>query len=261
MSSRDSRLAQLSPDEGTELIKTQLKGQVSIDDGSAANLAKKFAYYPLYIHHMTSFITSASLSLDQFYEHLESEPTDHELQDLCIDSPWYTESVAKAIGSHITKLRTNDPKTADTLTAIAFFDPDSIPERLILSDDGIFPSLSSRVKVATVLFKLAQHSFIGRNAGGQGQEECISMHRLVRDATLRAGSALQGPFNTAVGLLRTSFPLHSMSRDHMVEVWDECESFQPHVLSLHRQYIMFRDTRTGIVPTFEFIELVYSCAW
>lgn len=81
------------------------KIQGDINDDSAADLAKRFAYYPLYMYHMTSFIEVASLKLGEFYKQLESEPVaDNELQDLCVDSPWCTKSVAEAVESHMAKL-------------------------------------------------------------------------------------------------------------------------------------------------------------
>ncbi|KAL6825598.1 hypothetical protein J3E69DRAFT_355584 [Trichoderma sp. SZMC 28015] len=257
--SRSHRLVQLSPYEGTEFVKKRLKEKIQgdIDDDSAADLAKRFAYYPLYMYHMTSFIEMASLTLDGFYEQLESEPAaDDELQDLCVDSPWYTKSVAKAIESHMAKL---DPQAREILTAVAFFDPDSIPERLLLSTDGKVSYLSSAIKRQKILFSLSQPSFIYINTDDESSERCISLHRLVRDAALRSDFEPQKAFETAVWLLRKSFPLHKMSRDHMVEDWAECEAFQPHVLALHDRYLDFRK-RGVLAPSFESIELIYSCA-
>ncbi|KAM4060526.1 tetratricopeptide repeat domain-containing protein [Hirsutella rhossiliensis] len=257
-----SRLVQLSPHEGAVFVKWRLQEKIQgeIDDKSAADLAKRFGYYPLYMDQMMSFIESAPLTLDEFYKQLESEPADDELQDLCIDSPWYTTSVAKAIESHMTKLRSFDSQARDILTTVAFFDPDSIPERLLLSTDGQVSCLSSTVKQHKILLTLSQPSFIYHNSGSPSQERCISLHRLVRDAALRSDLAPQKAFETAVRLLRKSFPLQKLSRDHMVEDWAECEIFQPHVLSLHHRYLDFRD-RGVVAPSFDFLELIYSCAW
>jgi hypothetical protein len=261
-SSRNCRLVQLSPSEGQELIKKRLRGQIysAIDDDAAADLAKRFAYYPLYIDQMTSLMESAPLTLAEFYGQLGSEQADHELQDFAMSSPWYSISVAKAIESHIAKLHSFNAQAADILTTLAFFDPDSIPERLLLSAIGLVPCVSSVLRWKKILFTLSRSSFVYRDPDGASEKEHIHMHRLVRDAALRSAPTLQSAFETAVQLLRRSFPLHKMSRDHMVEDWAVCEVFQPHVLSLHSQYVAFRNGG-AIAPSFDFIELIYSCAW
>ncbi|KAI0456505.1 P-loop containing nucleoside triphosphate hydrolase protein [Xylaria acuta] len=261
-SSRNFRLLHLSPHDSAKLIQGKLEKKLKggIDYSSAADLAKRFGYYPLYMDQMTSFIESSTLTLAEFYEQLESEPSDDELQDFRFDNAWYTSSVAKAIESHMAKLSSFDFEARNILSVIAFFDPDSIPERLLLSTDRQIACLSSTVRRQKVLSTLIRPSFIYLNSGGPGQERCVSLHRLVRDAALRSESAPQRAFDTAVALLRNSFPLHRMSRDHMVEDWAECEIFQPHVLSLHHHYLDIRD-RGVVTPTFDFIELIYSCAW
>ncbi|KAJ2985968.1 hypothetical protein NUW58_g1594 [Xylaria curta] len=260
--SRNFRLLHLLPDEGAKLIKGRLGAKIreGIDDSSAADLAKRFEYYPLYMDQMTSFIESSTLTLAEFYEQLESESSDNELQDFHLDTLWYRSSVAKAIESHMAKLSSFDFEARNILSVIAFFDPDSIPEGLLLSADGQVASLSSTVRRQKVLSALNRPSFIYFDSGDLARERRIRLHRLVRDAALRSELSPQKAFDTAVVLLRNSFPLHGMSRDHMVEDWAKCETFQPHVLSLHQHYLDFRD-RGVVTPTFKFIELIYSCAW
>ena len=239
----------------------------AIDDSSAADLAQRLGLYPLYMDTVMSLVqslihpsSSASSTLREFLEQLQSEPTDHELQKLGADNPWYTNSVAKAIGAHLTKFGTSKPQARDVLSIIAFLDPDSIPQQLLLSADGKVPSLSSGVKQKMALGQLIGSSFIYLDLSDPKLGKRIHLHRLVRDAALRSELEPQRAFDAAVSLLRKSFPLHGISRDHMVENWAECEAYQPHVLALHGQYLEFRKKR-AVSPTFEFIELAYSCAW
>lgn len=260
--SQSLRLTELSPEDGANFVKKRLQKSIKgeLDDDSAAKLAQRLACYPLWMDHVISFVGSNPLTLEQFYEQLDSEFGDDELQDLCGGSQWYTDSLAKALEAHIARTSLIDSQAKDILTTIAFFDPDAIPERLILSPDRKIPCLSSSFKRQKMLASLSGPSFIQQNGGDAGQERCISLHRLVGDAALRSDSHLQAAFDRAVYLLRRSFPLHKMSRDHMVEEWAECEIFQPHVLSLYHRYRDLSE-RGRVAPSFDFIELIYSCSW
>jgi tetratricopeptide (TPR) repeat protein len=261
-SSRSSRLVQLSAPEGRDFVKKRLQEHFrdTIDDNFATEFAKQFGLYPLYMDQVMSFIQSASPTLDDFLKLLESEPADHELQDWESNGLWYTTSVAKAIDAHLTTFGTSEPQARAALSIIAFLDPDSIPQQLLLSTDGKVPNLSTHFNQQITLGLLSRPSFIYFDSSDPKLGKRIHLHRLVRDAALRSDVALQSAFDAAVSLLRQSFPLHGISRDHMVENWAECEVYQPHVLALHQQYLEFRQ-KGAIYPTFEFIELAYSCAW
>lgn len=262
--SHASQLQGLDPSEGTKLIEEHLKGiRGGIDRYSAAELAKKLDYYPLYMIQMTSHIKTSSISPAGFCEQMDSEHNDRELQDLPVHSMWYdSTSVAKAIESHVAKHCSIDPEARQVLIAISFFDPDAIPERLLLSRDRRVTCLSNKGRLRKALSNLSRSSFVHENPGGSTHEHSITLHRLVRDAALRSANdtALQQAFEVAVSLLRAAFPLHKMSRDPMMEDWMECEIFQPHVLSLHHHYIELRD-EGRLTPSFDLVELVYSCAW
>lgn len=259
---KSSRVTILSLEEGPELVRKRLRGHFHnpLDDNAAADLAKRFAYYPLYIDQMTSFMESTPLTVAELYQQLSLKPTDHELQEITVDSPWYGNSVAKAIESHITKLRFFDSQAANFLTVIAFFDPDSIPEPLLVPSRGQLAFASSTFQLNKIIFMLRRSSFIYFDEEIIGQTRRIHLHRLVRDAALRVAPTLQESFHTAVQILRKVFPLHQLSRDHMVESWAECEIYQAHVLALHRRYLEFKNDG-ALNPSFEFIELIYSCAW
>ena len=252
-------LMPFSPDEGEELIKKRLTGKISgaFDDNSAAKLAKFLGYFPLYMAQAASFIESSRYTLSRFYE-LSPELADDELQDWHTDGLWYPSSVARALESHITKL---DSQLKTVLKTMAFFDPDRIPERLLISRDKQVRALSTPFQCQSALVNLERHSFIHFDIVGiNGAEKNINMHRLVRDAALRLDTNTQEAFDNAVHLLRQSFPLQGLARDHMVEDWGKCEEFQPHVLALHKRYMELR-TRQSLQASNEFLELVYSCSW
>ncbi|KAK3377123.1 P-loop containing nucleoside triphosphate hydrolase protein [Lasiosphaeria ovina] len=262
--SDSARLEPFSPPEAREMIKKRLSRQDSkeLSDEVAQDLAKRFGFYPLYMDQMTSFIESDKQPLSEWCKQLDSEFGDSELQEVDPDGLYYRESVAKAIETHVKRL---DVPNRIVLATIGFFDPDYIPERLLLSQSQRMTNLSSAVKRQKTLFALSRSSFIqlspGRGTRSSSRDRCISLHRLVRDSAIRSCPNTQEAFDNAVDMLRHAFPLHKLSRDHMVEDWDDCETFQPHVLALHQQYLGLNLNGQATLPSFEFIELIYSCAW
>lgn len=251
-----ARLAQLSQSEGTQMVITRLREVFSeeLDTTFAENLAKKLGCYPLYIDNLASFIEFYPGPLSEFYEQLDSGPGEEEMQGFCGNSPWYTSSVAQVLGEHIARL---PQKSKQALATISFFDPDSLPEALLFPNRGEF---NGRFDRNSTLYTLWRASLVQSNPIGNEQHHAISLHRLVRDAALRSQVVLQEAFDDAVELLRHAFPLHKRSRDHMVEDWPACETFQPHVLALHQRYQDLK-TQHCILPSFDSLELVYSCAW
>lgn len=265
----DSALLEpFSETEGTSMIKRRLgtKGQEQqLDDQLAASLARRFGFYPLYMDQMASYIESDPVPLSEWQRRLDEEFGKNELQDVDPEGPWYRISVAKAMETHVMKL---DAPNRLVLATIGFFDPDNIPEKLLLSRNGGIENLETPFKRHKTLQRLSKPSLVqvqpsphdGAITGGQEHGRWISLHRLVRDSAIRSCPDLQKAFDNAIHLLRQAFPLHKPSRDHMVEDWDDCETFQPHVLALHRRYTELRDQR-AMIPSFNFIELIYSCAW
>ncbi|KAM5354320.1 hypothetical protein ACJ41O_000969 [Fusarium nematophilum] len=265
-SGRSFQLLRFTEAESSQLVKRRLQDciQGCLDEKSAASLASKLEHYPLYIDQMTSFFSSCFSScpgtVSDLEAFLQSDSGDHELQDVHMDNVWYPSSIAKVLEAHMTKLGSRDIEARALLTTIAFFDPDRIPLLLLPSGDGHITCLSSRLRREHALSSLTRRSFLYGNPETGHDNRWFSMHRLVRDAALRSDATLQQAFDNAVYLLRQSFPLHGVARDHMVEQWAECETFQPHVLSLHQRYLELQ-RQSLLQASFDFVELIYSCAW
>ncbi|KAK4201350.1 hypothetical protein QBC40DRAFT_324492 [Triangularia verruculosa] len=250
--------------EGAEFIKKRFatRGIQDIDESTAGDLANRLGLYPLLLDQMVTVIESEPepVPMSQIHDLLKVEFGDELFQNVEPDSPWYHESAGKAVEAHIKRL---DNQHRLSLGTIAFFDPDNIPEGLLLSKDQRVACFSNTAKLQVILSRLRKSSFIGSASKGN-DDDCrrINLHRLVRDRALKTCPDHQTAFNNAVHLLRQAFPLHQLSRDHMVEDWEECEKFQPHVLTLHQQYINLRDNfGIQLISSFTFIELIYSCAW
>ncbi|KAF4119669.1 TPR protein [Geosmithia morbida] len=261
---RHFQLNELSPEEGTQLTQKLLNGRIEgLDPHAAADLAKRSQYYPLLIEQVTSFIGCSYSTMAEFTEEVGRGSTDRDLQHIHLDNPWSSGSVLDAIASHMHTLGSNNPMAVEILATIAFFDPDSIPEGMLYYPSGPVPILSSTISIKSLLGELSRRSFIARLPASEGRGASINMHRLVRDIVMHSTVPLQRPFEYAVALLRQSFPLQGMARDHMVEHWGRCEIFQPHVLSLHCHYLESQAHRDGekvLRPSSDFVDLIYSCA-
>ncbi|KAK4671657.1 hypothetical protein QC764_0097480 [Podospora pseudoanserina] len=249
--------------EGAEFIRKRLSTRriQGLNENTAGDLASKLGLYPLVLDQMVTVIESEPepMPLSQMHELLKIEFGDELFQNIKPDSPWYQDSAGAAIETHIMNM---DKQYRLGLGTIAFFDPDNIPVQLLLSKDRKVACFENEAKLRVILSRLRKSSFIGTANKGIG-DDCkrINIHRLVRDCALRMCPDHQMAFENAVHLLRQAFPLHHFSRDHMVEYWEVCEKFQPHVLTLHQQYIHLKTV--DAIPLrsfFEFIDLIYSCA-
>ncbi len=246
------------PTEGNDFFQTLLPYNLSAEEDQAAtNIVSALGCHPLAINQMASFILGSQCSILALEEMHARRQESLELQQVDCTSPWYSNTVAATFDLSIEKL---SDAAGLTLELLAFFDPDKIPEDLLSSNNAKIPWLSTAVSRHVIVKDLRTFTLINKNA----EERTINLHRLVRDAALRRLHShfdkKQTAFDNAVLLLREKFPLHGLARDHMVEVWGQCERYQPHVLALHERYVEMTEATPPMV-TLEFIELIYSCAW
>lgn len=245
-------------EEGYQFFHTRLPYELSEqDDETASQIIDSLGYHPLAINQIASFIIESKCSISAIKEmHLQRREA-LKLQQVEYGSPWYNKTVAAAFELSIDKLGADAELL---LLVLSFFDPDLIPESLLLDHDHRIEQFSTPLSLHIIIRDLRKFSLIDKNA----DEGTISLHRLVRDSALRRLTSdiehRHTAFSNATHLLRQAFPLHGLSRDHMTEVWDRCEKYLAHVLALHDRYVDLKEY--GSVPAgCEFIELIYSCAW
>jgi hypothetical protein len=231
-----------------------------LDEESATRIGEAMGYHPLALNQTASFILESSCSISSFLEMFTKREEAHKLLNMDCESPWYNYTVEAAFDLSISRLNEN---TRRTLEVLSFFDPDAIPEDLLAPSVALQPPLPlfSTALDRNVLIKdLRRFSLINKNL----EKQTLSIHRLVRDVAFRQFEAdndrRQFSFESALHLLHNAFPLHSLSRDHMTEVWPQCEKYLPHVLSFHENYQRLVG-KGGVIIGSGFIELIYSCAW
>lgn len=259
-SSESVRLVPFTPEEGTEMLKKRFENlrDAGNNGWTIEALARRFGFYPLYMDQMASFIEADPMPLsDWYYRRLTGEFAESELQDIDPNSPWYSQSIAKAIEQHISRLNAEDRLV---LSTIAFFDPDNIPERLLLMKSGRIPNLSTPVRRQATLQRLARSSFIHLNparGGKPGTGRCINIHRLVCEAAIRTCFDVQAALNNAMELLCQEF---RCSPSMIPQGTEELRELDTHFQGFWRRYLEMRKS-TKLTPSWAFIQLAYTRTW
>jgi DNA polymerase III delta prime subunit len=233
-----------------------------LDEEAAMRLARTLGYHPLALTQIASFILESSSTIPAVLEMLTKFEASHKLLDMDHSSLWYNDTVEAAFELSISRLTEN---TRRTMGVLCFFDPDSIPEALLISkgkghQNQLLSHLESPLNRGVLVKDLRRFTLVNKNM----ETQTLTIHRLVQGVVFKQLkgdiSHLRISFETALQLLHGAFPLHSLSRDHMTEVWPRCEVYLPHVLAFHENYRrLVVDGELCI--TSDFIELMYSCAW
>lgn len=254
------QVVSFTPEESNDFIRKLISGHKRFDsetDTVIANFSKSLSHHPLSMSNMASLIIeSPNLTLEKYME--ETNETRRDLQFHKTESLWYDNSLSCTMDLWFKSLPTG---LRTVLTVLAFFDPDRIPEKLLETKSEQLPEASGRANCLSIMASLDRYSIARLNQVGDITGSFFGMHRLVQDTALRVPKdGLQRAFDAAVDLLVKVFPLHSVTRDHMVEQWEECEVFQSHVLALHDRYVEL-EKKAMLRPSYDFINLIYSCAW
>jgi tetratricopeptide (TPR) repeat protein len=153
------------------------------------------------------------------------------------------------------------------LGLLSFFDPDSIPDRLLRdyakSDLNEIAPLESNPAYRNAFTALQNHALATRD----DHHNTLSVHRLVRNAIARrlqsSPGKIQRSFEDAVKCLSRVFPRqkqgHSMEADH-----GQCRIYAPQLLAVQDSYKYLRNVRTSEVEpngNALFAELLCHCGW
>ncbi|KAL8897522.1 MAG: hypothetical protein Q9207_007174 [Kuettlingeria erythrocarpa] len=129
------------------------------------------------------------------------------------------------------------PKDRKLVDILAFLNPDSIPEGILIaphnSEEVDF--LSSKADVLEMIRVLRRRQLIKRETSGS-EEACLSIHRsLQRSITVdltRACDHRWRVYNQAFLLLRRGMPMSSPIQDPEPEKWPQFQRYTPQILSL-----------------------------
>lgn len=258
------KLPPFSLGEATKLVENILAtGSHHLKAGQAKKVAGVLHCHPLAVSQMATFIVESQFPIDEFLATYSRRETAHRLQEVYSDSPWYPMAVATTFDLAIKRL---DEESLSALDTLSFFDPDKIPVDLLTSelDSAGEGTNTGTVCRHVVIRNLKKYTLLNVDSDENNPGNTIRIHRLVQDAVhrrlTRSSSSREAAFKGAVKLLRGSFPLHGLARDHMVEYWPECEVYLPHVLAIHDIFLEMEGLKEFANDS-EFVELIYSCAW
>ena len=259
LATQGTHLTPFAPADGVRCLE-HLLGDKSINDGyrKLAQISEALGYLPLALDQMASFILETDCTIASFQQMYRDRELADELQGTAVaNTHGYSKTVAAALALSLERL---GDIAGSTMSILAFFDPDQVPEEL-LRDSAAYISYLSKPIVREKIFKdLRSFSLITRNP----EKKTVTIHRLVRDASFRSlevnSDLMQLAFENALYLLCQVFPKQLPSRDHMTEMWTDCETYVRHVISLHERYVQIAENLAAR-PLEKFAELLYHCSW
>ena len=259
LASQSAHLTPFVPTDGVKCLE-HLLGDKSVTNEylKLAQLSEALGHLPLALDQMASIILERHCTIASFQQMYSDRKLADELQNTTVtNTHGYNKTVAAAFALSLDRL---DDNAGSTMKLLAFFDPDQVPEELLRDSAGYISYLSKPSVRENIFEDLRSFSLITRNP----EKKTVTIHRLVRDASFRSlemnKDKMQLAFEDAVYLLCQVFPKQSPSRDHMTEMWTDCETYVRHVLSLHERYVQIAQSLAA-QPLNEFAELLYHCSW
>lgn len=222
------------------------------------NKPDRLGHLPLALDQMASCILETDCTIASFQQMYSDWELANRLPcTTAVNIYIYNKSVAAALAL---SLETLSDITGSTMSLLAFFDPNQVPEELLSDSAAYIPCLSNPIVREEVFRDLRIFSLITRNP----EKKTVTIRRLVRDASIRSlgvnADKMQLAFDNALYLLCQMFPKQSPSRDHMTETWTDCETYVRHVISLHERYIQIAES-LAVQPSMEVAELLYHDSW
>ncbi|KAF5228606.1 hypothetical protein FAUST_10974 [Fusarium austroamericanum] len=250
----------LSEDEGANLL-GQIEPRMQSSQ-KAREVCDELGRMPLALCQMGSYIRQTQCNLDDFLRALRQHSDRLYSDQDSISSLQYSQTLATCCDLSIGLL---SQQSMHLLGVLAFFQTDEVLETLITQGCSSVPRLeylNDCLGWDNSIRTLAKHSLITRQSGTAGQ--VIRMHRVIKrrvfhilDSKMPDGRVIS--FADAAHLLSIAFPERPMDGSTMGKVWDECERWLPHVLSLRNEFA--RTQRPSDTVPREYIEVLCNCAY
>lgn len=260
----------LPSEEGVELLLGLVDQDLDSPDNSrllAQTLVNQLGGLPLAINQMASFMVVSGCGLEDFLE-MFSDCRDREQlisedsTDTNISYPHSLQTVWEMSMSRISKANAD---SAHILQIMALYDPDSIPERLLLgsksqgngnAEFSRLKYLESKLKFFNATKPLLQQSLVMKDQA----QQAFSMHRLVGAITLSKieTGEKQARFDEALELLYRVYPRLTLKKALLNDAWPSCRLYLPHVVSLERYY---RESESPLLPRAKFATVLANASW
>ncbi|OAQ95981.1 hypothetical protein LLEC1_02850 [Akanthomyces lecanii] len=247
ITTRNHSLAFEPASDGIEVL--SIEHGLEAEGSSALALSERLSGHALALSHMAGIIHNGELSIQEFvtiYQghirrtHATSEPP----------SLWEF------------SFRSLDEDSRTLLAIMSFLMPDIIPQEIFDADtDSSIPerlhNCLEELSFSTALGKLITLALVRRNRN----TKMVSIHRMVQTQFKHFLSLeeRQNSFNDAVALVSKVFPREEVAQGQLYGVWDTCNKYLQHVLSLRDCFTEERTLSMSFQATEQFCDLLIQC--
>lgn len=241
-------------------------------DDTARKISDALGGVPLAISQMAGIIRRQDLTLSEFFELYTNYEEHASLYETKFDTTLVKYRHSLATVWAFEKLK---PQARQLLELIAFLDPDSIGEDLLMAASvELFSGSATQFRKTDYLdarADLLQSSLVQRDK----QKQRISVHRMVQDATVATMDAAKKRvlFDQVVRILWADWPSamptpskepelpkpKSTGERQHVGRWPVCAAIYPHVLRIHQLWPAIQDPPEAV--RLHFAKLLSEAAW
>ena len=148
------------------------------------------------------------------------------------------------------------------LDVLSMFDPDGVPERLLIVSSG--PGMLEDYPVTHEYYQDARSELIGYSLITRDREsECLHVHRSVQKAARSRMSfdRYRSVFYACVALLNRAYPRLPFTWRHSVSHWREIQQLFDHIVRLREFSRPIKVMSCNIVGDFEYAKLCAEVGW
>ncbi|KAF1810425.1 hypothetical protein P152DRAFT_491441 [Eremomyces bilateralis CBS 781.70] len=251
-------LKPFTAEEGADFITHLMEGPISSQERQCAKLiANSVNGIPLALKHLTKIVQQEEWSFEDLIK-FDSDPQERkkvqihgELGRFLADHSFLKWAFEKV-----------KPSRA-LLDVLSFFDPDGIPERLIVTGAGKvelanFPGSGSDCQNA--ISALRKYSLVQRNKVDRSK---LLMHRIFQEAVRRQMSQeyYRQVFNASVKIISLAWPFRAFSWGHSIRWWPECEILLPHIIRMRSWATYIATMEEDISGAYEYARLSCKAGW
>ena len=253
--SRSVDLDPLDAHEATDLL--QRLTRIDGEPAEAKEICDLLGGLPLAISQMAQIIRYQYLNYSTFLERYNDDSQKRELHQ--------TNIKRRAIYGHtlasVWAFESLNPESRSLLEVMAFFDPDCIPQRLLLkvSENLASPEYPDR---PTAFYDARAKLLHGSNIKVNTDAGDLSVHRLIQDSIrfqMSDERRIQA-LTTATSLLVACWPPLDITNKHKTDRWKECQALFPHVLSISKAYAKFFHADL-VKPDLQLATLLNDAGW
>ncbi|KAK0747419.1 pfs domain-containing protein [Apiosordaria backusii] len=232
------------------LLKKNIGRDLETENDSALILSERLSGHALAIQHMAGLIHRFRFSI-------------HDFMTMYLKNPRALHQRGELQALFDFSFKSLDEDSNALLGVISYLMPDEIQQEVFRIKDNQQPPdellfCADDFTFLDVLGKLAEMSLVNRDL----DTKTLSTHRLIQTQFryFLTAEQRQRSFNNAVALIADVFPSENPSNAQMYEVWQACNRYLQHVISLRDFFVEERKLTKTFKPNWRFCDLLRRCA-